>query len=184
MGLCLCVKTHFLRISSVTCGKTKFILILGLDLSALCSYVLSFEILIILKMGYLIFVFPNRLWALWDPGLSLSCPLPYSYQHVPHETLLGISKREFKTGNWLHRRWEEVRSWMGWWNNQTGVTAGSSCHHQGPKDTGKGWCHKNQRLRLSHGWGCQWCWMEGLSSGKLEPHRNMMPKTEREGWGK
>lgn len=37
----------------------------------------SFEISIILKIVYLVCDFPDRLWVLWDQGLSLSSPLPY-----------------------------------------------------------------------------------------------------------
>ena len=47
------------------------------------------------------------------------------------------------------------------------------------KDTGEGWCHQSQRLKLSRGWNCQGPWREGLSDGKLNHCRKMVLKTER-----
>lgn len=68
----------------------------------------SFEIFIILKIVYLVCDFPDRLWVLWDQGLSLSCPLPYlspctmqSYWAFPR----GNSKQEIRyTG--IGQRWK------------------------------------------------------------------------------
>ena len=62
------------------------------------------------------FVFPNRLWAPCYLEWSLSCPLQYPYyqlqQNHPGHFKEGISKREFETGSWLHRKYTEMRSWM------------------------------------------------------------------------
>lgn len=61
-------------------------------------------------------VFPNRLCAPCYLEWSRCCPLQYPYYQVqqnhPRHFKEGISKREFETGNWLHRKCTEMRSWM------------------------------------------------------------------------
>ena len=98
-----------------------------------------------------------ELHAIWNgAGLAYCNILITKYSRI----IPGISKREFQ-----RRNLKQGTDYTGHAQRRE-----AECYyHKGLKHTGEGWCHQNQRLRLSHGRDWQEPWREGLADGELEP---------------
>lgn len=121
-----------------------------------------FEIFIMLLIVSCLFSpidFVSSMWAPCYLEWSRSCPPQYPYYQV-QQNHPGHFKEEFQRRN-LKQGTDYTGSAQRW--------EAECYYHEGLKDTGEGWCHQNQRLRLSHGWDWQGPWREGLADGELEP---------------
>ena len=125
----------------------------------------SFEMFIMLLIVSFFFLIVSCLFspidcelhAIWNGACLAHCNILITkYSKI----ILGISKREFQRGN-LKQGADYTGSTQRW--------EAECYYHEGLKDAGEGWCHQNQRLRLSHGWYWQGPWREGLADGELEP---------------